>query len=83
MHGTSLRENREISGLPPRWRRGGRVGKAMSPKPTMHGPQKSDGPVVRGIRPVEGILQGEDGSGRVRASEVTHAKAQNTDGGRA
>jgi RNA-directed DNA polymerase len=55
-YGTSLRENREISGLPST-KVGGRVGKAKSRTPTMNGPEKSDGLIVPTKPPNEAGLQ--------------------------
>ncbi|NVB39966.1 group II intron reverse transcriptase/maturase [Pseudenhygromyxa sp. WMMC2535] len=45
-HGTSLRENREISTPPERDGGSGRTGKAVGHTPVVHGMERSDGPIV-------------------------------------
>lgn len=46
MRGISVRENREIPGMPVADGAAGRAGKAKSRTPAMHGPGKSDSPIV-------------------------------------
>src|SRR5215208_714302 len=64
MHGTSLRENREILGTPAADGATGRIGKAGGRTPMTHGPRKSDSPVVptkppnKAVRTVAEVVEG-------------------------